>query len=171
MRTRMRLLLLPAFAMVLLMSVCGADVLAAPQRAATAANDWAEDFRRCLIRKPFDGGTVTISTTNGSLEIDVLWTDDTGLDAFKAAEIRAEIDRKQIEMRPRKSDLGEAVYAYELGSFATVAPLLSNGQWLAFSLADHPERNLRLAIGNGRKAMGFLKKCHDYWEKWRQRHP
>ena len=171
MRTGMRLLLVPALASSILISVCGANVLAAPQRAATAANDWVEDFRRCLIRKPFDGGTVTISTTNGSLEIDVLWTDDTGLDALRAAEIRAEIDQKQIEMRPRKGDAGETVYAYELGSFATVAPLLSNGRWLALSLADHPERNLRLAIGNGRKAMGFLKKCHDYWEKWRKRHP
>jgi hypothetical protein len=167
----MRRLLLPVLASVVLMSIGGADVLAAPQRAATPANEWQEDFRRCLIRKPFDGGTVTISTTNGSLEIDVLWTDDTALDAFKATEIRAAIDQKQIELQPRKGDAGETVYAYELGSFATVAPLLSNGRWLALSLTDHPERNLRLAIGNGRKAMGFLKKCHDYWEKWRQRHP
>lgn len=167
----MRLLLLPVLALVVLPCAFGADVLAAPQRAAAAASDWQEDFRRCLIRKPFDGGTVTISTTDGSLEIDVLWTDDTTLDAFKAAEIRAAIDQKQIEMPPRKGDAGETVLAYELGSFATVAPLLSNGRWLTLSLADHSERNLRLPIGNGRKAMGFLKKCHDYWENWRKRHP
>ena len=167
----MRLLLLPVLAVGLLMYVCGADVLAAPQRAATLSNNWQEDFRRCLIRKPFEGGTLTISTTDGSLEIDVLWTDDTRLDAFKAAEIRAEIDRKQIELQPRKSDGGETMLAYELGSFATIAPLLSNGRWLALSFADHIERNLRLPVGNGRKAMGFLKKCHDYWEEWRQRHP
>lgn len=171
MRTRMRRLLLPVLAAGLLISVCGADAVAAPQRTAAAASNWQEDFRRCLIRKPFDGGTVTISTTNGSLEIDVLWTDDTRLDAFKPAEIRAAIDQKQIETRPLKSDVGETVLAYELGSFATAAPLLSNGRWLTLEFADHPERNLRLPIANGRKAMGFLKTCHDYWEKWRRRHP
>jgi hypothetical protein len=154
-----------------LISGGGADVLAAREQRAPPANNWEEDFRRCLIRKPFDGGTVTISTTNGSLEIDVLWTDDTRLDAFKAAELRAEIDNKQIEMRPRQSDAGETADAYELGSFATIAPILSNGRWLTLAFADHTERNLRLPIGNGKKAMGFLKKCHDYWEKWRQRHP
>lgn len=171
MRMRMRLLLLPVLALGGLISVCGADVVAAGQRAAAPAGNWEEDFRRCLIRKPFDGGTVTISTTDGSLEIDVLWTDDTRLDAFEAAEFRAAIDQKQIEMRPLKSDTGEKVYVYELGSFSTIAPLLSNGRWLTLAFAGHPARNLRLPIGNGRKVMGFLKKCHDYWEKWRQRHP
>lgn len=171
MQTRMQPLLFPVLALSILTSVCGADALAARQRADTAASNWEEDFRRCLVRKPFDGGTVTISTTNGSLEIDVLWTDDTTLDAFKAAEFLAEIDQKQIEMRARKSDVGETVLAYELGTFATVAPLLSNGRWLALSFSDHTERNLRLPIGNGKKAMGFLKTCHDYWEKWRLRHP
>jgi hypothetical protein len=138
---------------------------------AAPASDWVEDFRRCLIRKPFDGGTLTISTTDGSLEIDVLWADETGLDAFKEAEIRAEIDGKQIDMRPLKTDLGDKVYAYELGPFATVAPLLSKGRSLSLAFADHAERNLRLPIGNGMKAIGFLKKCHDYWQKWRLRHP
>jgi hypothetical protein len=171
MRTRMRLLLLAMLAMGLLVSVCGADVLAAREPGTAAAGNWQEDFRRCLIRKPFDGGTVTISTTDGALEIDVLWNDDTRLDAFKAPEIRAEIDQKQIELRPRKSDVGDKVLAYELGSFATAAPLLSNGRSFSLAFADHPERDLRLSIGNGRKAMGFLRKCHDYWEKWRQRHP
>ena len=152
------------------MSVGGADLLAAREQRAAPSSNWEEDFRRCLVRKPFDGGTVTISTTDGSLEIDVLWTDETRLDAFKVAEFRAEIDQKQIEMRPRNSDVGEAVDAYELGSFAMVAPILSNGRWLTVAFADHPERNLRLPIGNGKKVMGFLKTCHDYWEKWRQRH-
>jgi hypothetical protein len=156
-------------ALVILASVCGGGILA-PLGAVAAPAAWQEDFRRCLIRKPFDGGTLTISASDGALEIDVLWADDTGLDAFKATGFRAQIDQKSIDIQTLKNDAGE-VYAYALGPSATIGPLLSGGRSLALAFTDHPERDLRLEIGNGRKAVAFLEKCRNYWEKWRKQHP
>ena len=171
MRIRTRLLFFPVLALGILQPIWTVEAPARERHAAPASN-WEEDFRRCLIRKTFDAGSITISLSDSSLEVYVLWSDETRLDDLKGTKIRAEIDQNQFELRPMpmKSD-PEGASTYVLGPFETIAPLWSKGRWLTLAFSDHRDRNLRVPIGNGTKAMGFLKECKAYWEKWRKRHP
>lgn len=167
----MNRLFFPVLALNIMWPVLAVEPAAARGLKAAPATDWEEDFRRCLIRKHFDRGNVTISISGSALEIYVLWDDEQRLEDLGEANIRAEIDRERFELQVRKSDLGTNVATYELGPFATIAPLWSKGRELTLAFAGHPDRDLRLPIGNGKKAIGFLNKCEDYWKKWRARHP
>jgi hypothetical protein len=60
-----------------------------------------------------------------------------------------------------------------LGIYAAVAPLFSKAKEMTIAIkpATDPARTLTVKVGNGAKAMAFLKKCEGYWRNYNKRHP
>ena len=129
-----------------------------------AADDWQQDFRRCLVRKQFSDGSVVISAGDERmLEIDVQWSDGATLDNLGDVNMSVQIDHFLLpRLQPLKSDVG-MIYGYRLGSFDSVLPALSRGKHLIVSIASRPERSVELDIGAGKEAVAFLRKCDMYW--------
>jgi tetratricopeptide (TPR) repeat protein len=123
-------------------------------------NRWQLDFRRCLLRKDFPGGSVVIAAAEQTLEFDVQWSDGAALDNLGDVNLSVQID--QLRLQPLKSDVG-TIYDYQLGSFDSVLPGLSRGKHLIVSIAGRPERSVELDIGAGKEAVAFLRKCDMYW--------
>ena len=171
MRIRMRPLLFFVLALAMMRPVWAVEAPAADGRHAASASNWEEDLRRCLVRKYFDRGSMTLSVTNGSLEIYVRWSDGEGLEKIDVAKIHVEIDQDRFDLQPQKMGAGKGANTYLLSPYPKVASLVSKGKWLTLTFPGQSDRDLRLPIGNGKKAMGFLKKCEDYWKKWHQQHP
>jgi tetratricopeptide (TPR) repeat protein len=125
-----------------------------------AADDWQQDFRRCLVRKQFSEGSVVISTDEGVVELDVQWSDGVTLDDLGDVNMSVQIDQLLLpRLQPLKSDAG----MYRLGSFDSVLPALSREKHLTVSIASRPERSVELDIGAGKEAVAFLRKCDMYW--------
>lgn len=129
-----------------------------------AADDWQQDFRRCLVRKQFsEGSSVVLSTGEGAIELDVQWSDGATLDDLGDVNMSVQIDQLLLpRLQPLKSDVG-MIYGYRLGSFDSVLPALSRGKHLIVSIAGRPERSVELDIGAGKEAVAFLRKCDMYW--------
>jgi hypothetical protein len=60
-----------------------------------------------------------------------------------------------------------------LGSYAALAALLSKAKQMTISIkpVTDPARALTVKVGNGAKAMAFLKKCEVYWRDYNKKHP
>jgi hypothetical protein len=137
-----------------------------------AAQDgaWQEDLRRCMIYKPIEGGRVVIANNEGTLEIDVQreGTADEGTDG---QEYLVDFDNGMaVSTRPTNASAG--IYDNELGSYATIAPVFAKARSIMISITggNAPAQSITVPVGNGQKAMAFLKKCDEYWRRYHSRH-
>ena len=135
----------------MLMAVGSVNSAIAAQR-----GDWQQDFRRCLISKPIDGGRVVLTIDAGSIAIDAQW-DGAGAESAQPAKYKVAFDdRAPIETVP-----DAATAESTLGPVASIAPLFAKARNLTILVPglDAPDRTVTVAIGDGAGAMAFLKKC------------
>jgi hypothetical protein len=134
--------------------------------AAQTGPAWQEDLRRCLIAKPIHGGRVVIANDQGKLTIDVQRPQD---ESETAKYVITFDDGRSINSAPE--DNAQGSYPHVLGTYASIAPRFSNSRTLAISITapNKPNDEIRVSIGNGAKAMAFLKHCEDYWRRYHTR--
>ena len=138
--------------------------------AAATRGAWEEDMRRCMIYKPIEGGRVVIANDEGVLEIDVQTESNTN-DPNKPDKYSISFDGgPPIDATPPKDASG--IYDNRLGSYKGIAPVFAkaHGMTIAIAAADSPARTVMVPIGDGAKAMAFLKKCEDYWRRQNAKH-
>ncbi|MFD2182250.1 hypothetical protein [Rhodoplanes azumiensis] len=125
------------------------------------ADDWSEDLRRCLVTKDIDGGRVVLAIDEGVVEIDVQRGTDSDAETYKVSFDGG----APIDTTPPNGATG--LYAHRLGTLGTVTPVLSKAKrmTIAITAADKPPETITIAVGNGAKAMAFLKKCAAYWDR------
>jgi hypothetical protein len=125
------------------------------------AGEWNEDLRRCLVSKDIQGGRVVLANDEGIIEIDV----QRGTDSDSETYTISFDGQPPIDTTPPKNTTG--VYQHRLGPLGTVAPVFSKARRMVISIATADKRaeTITIEIGNGAKAMAFLKKCNDYWER------
>ena len=147
--------------------VAGALLLTSEVCAAQTAATWQEDLRRCLIAKPIDGGRVVVANDEGKLSIDVQRPQDEG----ETAKYVIRFDEgRSIESAPENNS--QTSYPHVLGTYASIAPQFRDSRTLGISItaANKPTEEIRILIGNGARAMAFLKRCEDYWRRYHRRH-
>ena len=144
---------------------------AASACAAAESGSWQEDQRRCMIYLPIKDGRVAIADDDGALWIDVQpgggAADKPEPDKYTIAFDRgAPIDGA-------REDGNTGVFDNRLGSYAAVAPVFSKAKEMTISIKPKtgPARTLIVKVGNGAKAMAFLKKCEKYWRGYNKKHP
>jgi hypothetical protein len=138
--------------------------VAVPACRAAPDDAWEEDLRRCMIYKPVHGGRVVIANNEGVLEIDVQRDGDATAGTDTRTFMIAFDDRTPIDTTPPKN--AEAgIYDHRFGTYAAIAAVFAKTRNMTISIAvpDKPSETLTVPIGNGAKAMAFLKKCDDYW--------
>ena len=147
----------------LLAALCGAFPLAAV--GAPAA--WQEDLRRCMIYLPIEHGRVAIAYDEDILEIDVQRDDDWRERAATTYVVTFD-DRAPIETKPPET---RGILDHVLGPYATIAPIFAKTKTMKIAMTppDKPTEVLTIKIGNGAKAMAFLKKCKEYYERKRRK--
>jgi hypothetical protein len=123
-----------------------------------------------MIYKPVEGGRVVIANNEGTLEIDVQrdGTADEGADGQK---YMITFDNGMaVGTRPTNASAG--IYDNELGSYATIAPMFAKARSMTISITapSTPAQMITVPVGNGQKAMAFLKRCDDYWRRYHSRH-
>lgn len=125
------------------------------------ADDWNEDLRRCLVTKDIDGGRVVLAIDEGVIEIDVQRGTDSDAETYKVSFDGG----APIDTTPPKGATG--LYEHRLGAFSTVSPVISRAKKMAIAItaADKPPETITITVGNGAKAMAFLKKCAAYWDR------
>lgn len=152
-----------------LVGICLFCWLPTSESQAATADAWEQDFRRCRVLKSSPAGTVALNAGDGTVELDVLWPDGKHLDDFKDSTPSVRIDQVRLtRLQPLKADLG-ILYAYSLGPADPVLRALG-GKRFSFSFDDRPERSVEVAIGDGKTAVAFLRKCDAFWIKWRRTH-
>jgi len=114
-----------------------------------AAADWREDLRRCSIYKDFPDGYVVISVMY-PVEVNIV-----GNEEVKVSSVW--IDHTVLPARPGMA------YDYSIGSAKEVLPALARGKRLKVFVHDKAEPVVDLNIGNGKKAVAFLRECDMYW--------
>ena len=131
---------------------------------------WQEDLRRCMIYKPIEGGRVVIANNEGTLEIDVQreGAADEGTDAQKY--LVTFDNGLAVSTRPTNASAG--IYDNELGSYATIAPAFAKARSMTISITggNTAVQAITVPVGNGQKAMAFLKKCDEYWRRYQSKH-
>jgi hypothetical protein len=72
----------------------------------------------------------------------------------------------------RKCRTSAGIYDNELGSYATIAPLFAKARSMTISITPRnaAAQAITVPVGNGQKAMAFLKKCDDYWRRYHSKH-
>jgi hypothetical protein len=128
---------------------------------------WEEDLRRCMIYKPIDGGRVAVANDEGAIEIEVQG-ERAATDGAQPIKYMVTFDsRPPIDATPEGSTLDN-----KLGSYAAIAPIFAKAQNMTISITapNAPARAVTIQIGDGAKAMGFLKKCEDYWRRRNAKH-
>jgi hypothetical protein len=148
-------------------------VLPLLQAAKTCAESgaWQEDQRRCTIYLPIKGGRIAIADDEGVLWIDV---QPDGGDADRAVPDKYTIGFDKgapIDGAPKDGNTG--MFDNRLGIYAAVAPVFSKAREMTISIkpATDPAHTLIVKVGNGAKAMAFLKKCESYWRNYNEKHP
>jgi hypothetical protein len=139
--------------------------------AAAASGAWREDQRRCMIYLPIKGGRIAIADDEGVLWIDVQ------LEGGNTD--RAEPDRYTIvfdngaPIDGAPKDGGTGMFDNRLGSYAALAPVFSKAKHMTISIKPmtDPAHALTVNVGNGAKAMAFLKKCEVYWRDYNKKCP
>jgi hypothetical protein len=139
--------------------------------AAAQAGAWEEDFRRCMIYKPIPGGRVVIANDEGVLEIDAQRDGDANEGTDTKTYMVAFDDRSPIDTTPPRN-ASAGVYDHRLGTYAAIAPMFAKARNMTISItaADKPADTIAVSIGDGTKAMAFLKKCDDYWRRYNNKH-
>jgi hypothetical protein len=142
---------------------------AAKASAAVESGAWQEDQRRCMISLPIKGGRIAIADDDGVLWIDV---QPEGEDAAKAVPDKYTIafdTGAPIDGAPKDGNTG--MFDNRLGIYATVAPVFSKAKAMTISIkpATDPARTLTVKVGNGAKAMAFLKKCEVHWRNYNKK--
>jgi hypothetical protein len=141
----------------------------APAAPAAQADSWEEDLRRCMIYKAIDSDRrVVIANDEGVLEIELQQNDtENSQEAEKTYVVT-------FDNRPPSPPMNavEGIYPYRLGSYAAIAPIFAKARNMTISITapDQPANSITVHIGNGAKAMAFLKKCHDYWRRYNNKH-
>jgi hypothetical protein len=142
---------------------------AAKTCAAAESGAWQEDQRRCMICLPIKGGRIAIADDDG-----VLWIDlqPEGGDADKAVPDKYTIAFDKgapIDGAPKDGNTG--MFDNRLGIYAAVAPVFFKAKEMTISIkpATDPARTLTVKVGNGAKAMAFLKKCEVYWRNYNKK--
>jgi hypothetical protein len=138
---------------------------------AAASSAWQEDQRRCMIYLPIKGGRIAIADDEGVLWIDVQLE---GGNADKAAPDRYTIvfdNGAPIDGAPK--DGGTGMFDNRLGIYAALAPVFSKAKEMTISIkpVTDPARALAVKVGDGAKAMAFLKKCEVYWRNYNKKRP
>jgi hypothetical protein len=132
---------------------------------AAQTDSWEEDLRRCMIYKAIDSGRrVVIANDEGALEIEVQREDsDNTEEAVKTYIVTFDNRTPSPPM-----NAVEGIYPHKLGTYATIAPVFAKARTMKISITapDEPEDTVTVHIGNGAKAMAFLKKCNDYWRRY-----
>ena len=115
-----------------------------------------------MIDKPIHGGRVVIANNEGVLEIDVQREDDATIFRDTRTFMIAFDDHTPIDTTPPKNAEAE-IYEHRLGTYAATAAVFAKARNMTISIAapDKPLETLTVPIGNGVKAMAFLKKCDD----------
>jgi hypothetical protein len=134
---------------------------------AAPAGAWEEDLRRCMIYKPIQDGRVVIANDESVLEIDVQREGDANEGADTKTYVITFDDRTPIDTTPPKNASG-GIYDHRLGTYAAIAPIFSKARNMTISItaSDKLAEAIIVSIGNGTKAMAFLKKCADYWRRY-----
>jgi len=148
------------------LSAAAVSFAAAHGAAAPAA--WQEDLRRCMIYMPIEGGRVVIANDDGVLEIDVKPEAD---GAGTSEKFTVTFDaRTPIDTTPPQGASG--IYDHRLGTFEAIAPVFARARDMAIAImsSNAPARSIAVPVGNGAKAMAFLKKCNDYWRRQNAKH-
>jgi hypothetical protein len=125
---------------------------------------WEEDFRRCLIAQPIDDGRVVIEIDEERLAMDV----QRGKDEDETSTYVITFDNHPpINIYSQKNPAGG--YPHVLGTYRSIAPVLSKARTMTISVTASDKHNdvITVAVGNGGKAMAFLKKCDDYWRRYK----
>jgi hypothetical protein len=144
---------------------CAHVCLAAP------AGAWDEDLRRCMIYKPLNGGRVVIANDRRVLEIDVQRNGDANAETDKRTFLITFDNRTPIDTTaPQKVYAG--IYIHTLGTYAAIAPVFAKARnmMIVITAPDKPVNAITVRIGNGSKAMAFLKNCDDYWRRYHHKH-
>jgi tetratricopeptide (TPR) repeat protein len=130
-----------------------AAILIAPSQSSYGA-DWQYDFRRCTVGHEVGDFYIRISSLY-PVEFDIMKNlDKSGVD-FKVASVR--IDQDDFSARS-----GYA-FEYSLGSGEPLLRALARGNRLRVVAENKAEPIVDMAIGNGKKAVAFLRKCDMYW--------
>jgi hypothetical protein len=139
---------------------------------AAQSGSWEEDLRRCMIYKPISGGRVVIANDEGNLEIDVQRDGNANEEDDKQLYIVTFDDRKPIDTtRPQNVDGG--IYNHRLGTHAAISPIFAKARKITIVITAPvkpavPE-TITVPIGDGARAMSFLKRCDDYWRRNRKK--
>lgn len=114
------------------------------------------------------GGRVVLAIDAGAIAIDAQ-LEGVVTEGTPPVKYKVRFDsRPPIETVP-----DAATSANTLGTYAAIAPIFAKARNLTILIPspDKPDRTITIAIGDGAGAMAFLKKCDDYWRRWRAKHP
>lgn len=131
---------------------------------------WEEDLRRCMIYKAINRGRVVIANDEGHLDIEVQRDGDGDEEADTRTYVITFDDRAPIDSTPPRN-AGAGIYDHRLGTYATIAPVFSKARKMTILITapDKPEDTITVPIGNGVKAIAFLKRCEDYWRRYHKK--
>jgi hypothetical protein len=127
------------------------------------AEDWEGNFRRCEVSKSFPQGKVII-TAGETIELGIRW-DDEFRDRLNSKHvfITLQIDNIKLGTSTGVDDKNPNAY---VGPPAAL-PALFQVRRIQISFRGEPEtlniEPINLEIGDGRKAVEFLKLCDKFW--------
>jgi hypothetical protein len=139
--------------------------------AAAESGTWQEDQRRCAVYLAIEDGRVAIADDDGVLWIDVQpqggAANTTGPNKYTIAFDKG----ASIDGVPTDGNTG--IFDNRLGTYAAIAPVFSKAKEMTISIkpTTNLARTLVVKVGNGAKAMAFLKKCETYWRDYNKKHP
>jgi hypothetical protein len=137
---------------------------------AAPTETWQEDLRRCMVYKRIFGGRIAIAIDEGVLWIDV---QPEGGDATKTVPDKYRItfdNGTPIDGTAKDAEPG--IFDNKLGAYSAVAATFSKAKEMKVSISSEttPVRAITVPLGNGAKAMAFLKTCEAYWRRHNARH-